>query len=144
MVLLRIGSQLLEVLRVRAGHRFLRQTLVRWGYCMFIHGRRQCRLRIDLRRKSGMRWARIVLTLKRWRLHLIGVACARCENVFSATPACAPRGQVSSAAEVVDPGRRRAKTRTGHVYALRHGSGLNGDAFTGWRRSKDLQPGTSL
>jgi hypothetical protein len=42
------------------------------------------------------------------------------------------RGQVSSAAEVLDPLRRLVKTRSGRVYELRHGPGLNGDAFTTW------------
>lgn len=46
------------------------------------------------------------------------------------------RGQVSSPAEVLDPAKRMVKTRSGRVYELRHGPGLNGDAFTTWCRWK--------
>lgn len=46
------------------------------------------------------------------------------------------RGQVRSPVEVLDPDRRLAKTRSGRVYELRHRPGLNGDAFTTWRRWK--------
>jgi hypothetical protein len=46
------------------------------------------------------------------------------------------RGQVSSPIEVLDPARRRARTRSSRVYELRHGPGLNGDAFTTWCRWK--------
>lgn len=46
------------------------------------------------------------------------------------------RGQVSSPMEVLDPQRRLAKTRSGRVYELRHGPGLNADAFTIWCRWK--------
>lgn len=46
------------------------------------------------------------------------------------------RVQVSSAVEVLDSARRLAKTRSGRVYELRHGPGLNADAFTTWCRWK--------
>jgi hypothetical protein len=46
------------------------------------------------------------------------------------------RGQVSSPVELLDPKRRLARTRSGRVYELRHGPGLNGDAFTTWCRWK--------
>lgn len=42
------------------------------------------------------------------------------------------RGQVSSPVEVLDPTRRLACTRSGRIYELRHGPGLNPDAFTTW------------
>jgi hypothetical protein len=42
------------------------------------------------------------------------------------------RGQVSSPVEALDPGRRLARTPSGRVYELRHGPGLNGDAFATW------------
>lgn len=57
---------------------------------------------------------------KPWTRHLVGW---RVEG---------GRGQVSSPIEVLDPPRRRAKTRSGRVYELRHGPGLNGDAFSTW------------
>jgi hypothetical protein len=46
------------------------------------------------------------------------------------------RGQVSSPVEVLDPARRLARTRSGRVYELREGPGLNADAFTTWCRWK--------
>lgn len=46
------------------------------------------------------------------------------------------RGQVSSPVEVLDPERRLARTRSGRVYELREGPGLNADAFTTWCRWK--------
>lgn len=46
------------------------------------------------------------------------------------------KGQVSSPIEAVDPRRRLAMTRSGRVYELRHGPGLNGDAFATWSRWK--------
>jgi hypothetical protein len=55
-----------------------------------------------------------------WTMHLVGW---RVEG---------GRGQVSSPVEVLDPRRRLARTRSGRVYELRHGPGLNGDAFTTW------------
>lgn len=45
-------------------------------------------------------------------------------------------GRVSSPVEVLDPARRLARTRSGRVYELRHGPGLNGDAFSTWCRWK--------
>lgn len=39
------------------------------------------------------------------------------------------KGQVSSVVEVFDPSSRRAITRSGRVYELRVGPGLNADAF---------------
>lgn len=59
-----------------------------------------------------------------WTRHLVGW------NVEST------KGRVSSPIEVLDPERRLAKTRSGRVYELRHGPGLNGDAFTTWCRWK--------
>jgi hypothetical protein len=61
---------------------------------------------------------------RQWTLHLVGW---RVEG---------GRGQVSSPVEVLDPQRRLARTRSGRVYELRHGPGLNGDAFTTWCRWK--------
>ena len=61
---------------------------------------------------------------KPWTRHLIGW---RVEG---------GRGQVSSPVAALDPVRRRARTRSGRVYELRHGPGLNGDAFTTWCRWK--------
>ncbi len=46
------------------------------------------------------------------------------------------RGQVSSPVEAIDPVRRVARTRSGRVYELRHGPGLNADAFSTWCRWK--------
>lgn len=46
------------------------------------------------------------------------------------------RGQVSSPVETIDLARRLARTRSGRVYELRHGPGLNGDAFSTWCRWK--------
>ena len=45
-------------------------------------------------------------------------------------------GRVSSPVVVLDPHRRLARTRSGRIYELRHGPGLNGDAFTTWCRWK--------
>lgn len=42
------------------------------------------------------------------------------------------RGQVSSPVEAIDPARRLVRTRSGRVYELRHGPGLNADAFSVW------------
>lgn len=61
---------------------------------------------------------------KPWTLHLVGW---RVEG---------SRGQVSSPVEALDPQRRLARTRSGRVYELRVGPGLNGDAFTTWCRWK--------
>lgn len=61
---------------------------------------------------------------KPWTQHLVGW---RVEG---------GRGQVSSPVEVLDTERRLAKTRSGRVYELRHGPGLNPDAFTTWCRWK--------
>lgn len=55
-----------------------------------------------------------------WTLHLVGW---RVEG---------GRGQVSSPVETVDLDKRLALTRSGRVYLLRHGPGLNPDAFTTW------------
>lgn len=61
---------------------------------------------------------------KPWTMHLVGW---RVEG---------GRGQVSSPVEVLDSTRRLARTRSGRVYELRHGPGLNGDAFSTWCRWK--------
>lgn len=42
------------------------------------------------------------------------------------------RGQVSSPVQALDPTTRRARTRSGRVYELRSGPGLNADAFATW------------
>lgn len=55
-----------------------------------------------------------------WTLHLVGW---RVEG---------GRGQVSSPVEAFDPAKRLARTRSGRIYELRHGPGLNGDAFSTW------------
>lgn len=57
---------------------------------------------------------------KPWTLHLVGW---RVEG---------GRGQVSSPVEALDPCRLLARTRSGRVYELRHGPGLNSDAFATW------------
>lgn len=44
----------------------------------------------------------------------------------------ARRGGSASPVEVLDPERRLVRTRSGRVYELRHGPGLNGDAFSTW------------
>lgn len=59
-----------------------------------------------------------------WTRHVVGW------NVEST------KGRVSSPVEAVDPERRLVRTRSGRVYELRHGPGLNGDAFTTWCRWK--------
>ena len=46
------------------------------------------------------------------------------------------RGQVSSPVESFDPDRRLAKTRSGQVYELRRGPGLNIDAAATWGQWK--------
>ena len=59
-------------------------------------------------------------TTQPWTRHLVGW---RVEG---------GRGQVSSAAEVPDASKRLVQTRSGRVYELRHGPGLNGDASATW------------
>jgi hypothetical protein len=59
-----------------------------------------------------------------WTRHLVGWSVE------------STRGRVSSPIEVLDPERRLARTRSGRVYELRHGPGLNADAFTTWCRWK--------
>ncbi len=55
-----------------------------------------------------------------WTRHVVGW------NVESA------KGRVSSPVVVLDPVRRVVRTRSGRVYELRQGPGLNGDAFATW------------
>jgi len=55
-----------------------------------------------------------------WTAHLVGWSVET------------TKGRVSSAVEMLDPQRRLARTRSGRVYELRHGPGLNGDAFSTW------------
>lgn len=59
-----------------------------------------------------------------WTRHLVGW------NVEST------KGRVSSPVAAIDPRRRRARTRSGGVYELRHGPGLNTEAFSTWCRWK--------
>jgi hypothetical protein len=62
-----------------------------------------------------------------WTRHLVGW------NLEST------KGRVSSPVEVLDPQRRLARTRSGRVYELRQGPGLNGDAFSTWCRWKTVR-----
>lgn len=55
-----------------------------------------------------------------WTRHFVGFRREGCT------------GQVSSPVEQLDPARRRGRTRSGRVYELAGGSGLNGDAFAAW------------
>ena len=55
-----------------------------------------------------------------WTRHLIGFRLEGC------------KGQVSSPVESFDPVSRRAVTRSGQVYELGVGPGLNADAFFLW------------
>ncbi len=55
-----------------------------------------------------------------WTRHLVGFRLEGC------------KGQVSSPVEAFDPFSRRAVTRTGQVYELGVGPGLNADAFVVW------------
>lgn len=59
-----------------------------------------------------------------WTRHVVGW------NVEST------KGRVSSPVLVLDPERRLVRTRSGRVYELRHGPGVNGDAFSTWCRWK--------
>lgn len=61
-----------------------------------------------------------------WTLHLTGW---RVETT---------RGRVSSPVEWIDPATRRALTRSGSVYELRHGPGLNPDALATWALWKSI------
>lgn len=55
-----------------------------------------------------------------WTRHLVGFRLEGC------------KGQVSSPVETFDPVSRRAVTRSGQVYELGAGPGLNADAFAVW------------
>lgn len=55
-----------------------------------------------------------------WTRHLVGFRLEGC------------KGQVSSPVETFDPVSRRAVTRSGQVYELGVGPGLNADAFVVW------------
>lgn len=55
-----------------------------------------------------------------WTRHLVGFRLEGC------------KGQVSSPVDAFDPVSRRAVTRTGQVYELGMGPGLNADVFFLW------------
>lgn len=55
-----------------------------------------------------------------WTRHLVGFRLEGC------------KGQVSSPVEAFDPVSRRAVTRSGQVYELGVGPGLNADSFVLW------------